>query len=233
MKWHRTARRILFLKVFFHKLTCLDVLPKTPNIVCQMTLKCLTKKNHIKSCKHEIADTSLQLPSSLDVMINTWAAKYNGNCIFHNLMRKEKCSQCVIISMCGMCEIKKYAKIWTKQRREKLREKKEMSWGQQKHCTRECTRSESFVGARSSISWCLMRDLLIILSAEGDPRFASFIFFLFVHICRHVDIEMAAKYYFFVCAAVLTINCKHFITLHTVRSIAKIQSILSSLSVVV
>lgn len=27
-------------------------------------------------------------------------------------MRKEKC--CIVISMCGMCEIKKYAKIYTK-----------------------------------------------------------------------------------------------------------------------
>lgn len=77
-----------------------------------------------------------------------------------------------------------------------------------------------------------MRDLLIILNAKGDPRFASFILFSslcpYIHLfaANHVDIEMAAKYYFCVRAAVLTINCKHYIA---VRGIAKIQSILSSL----
>lgn len=65
-----------------------------------------------------------------------------------------------------------------------------------------------------------MRDLLIILNAKGDPRFASFTLFSslcpYIHLfaANHVDIEMAAKYYFFVCAlqfSRLTVN----ITLQT------------------
>lgn len=103
-----------------------------------------------------------------------------------------------------------------------------MSWGQQKHCTLAIAFSESFVGARSSISWCLMRDLLIILNPEGDPRFASFIFSLFVHIFAGMSTSKWQRNITFLCAlqfSRLTVN----ITLHTVRGIAKIQSILSSL----
>lgn len=119
-------------------------------------------------------------------------------------MRKKKC--CIVISMCGMCEIKKYAKIYTK---------KKCLEGRKSTAHSASAFSESFVGARSSISWCLMRDLLIILNAKGDPRFASFILFSslcpYIHLfaANHVDIEMAAKYYFFVCAlqfSRLTVN---------------------------
>lgn len=58
--------------------------------------------------------------------------------------------------------------------------------------------------------------------------FLSLSIYIYIHLfaANHVDIEMAAKYYFCVRAAVLTINCKHYIA---VRGIAKIQSILSSL----
>lgn len=70
-----------------------------------------------------------------------------------------------------------------------------------KHCL--CSESFFFVGARSSISWCLMRNLLIILSAPREPRFVSISSSIFLR--NHVDIEWQKWFLHYV----LTINCKH------------------------
>lgn len=73
-----------------------------------------------------------------------------------------------------------------------------------------------------SISWCLMRDLLIILSPGGDPRFFLLIFFCpYLQSCRHR--EMAAKEYSQQFSR-LTVKIAHKPTV----VIAKIQSILKT-----